>query len=151
MSDSFIIRGDNSIDFPNYDDPPQLIRPLYELVFTVDEFCERMGFPVYEEPSCYNGIPVASRVHLNNKQTFWQEMFTWPTNKSPLDWSITQVLTFIARNPRIYLTFLKTMGVIIALSIAGYLYNQYQMRIRRENEQEDRRILRERLKRKKER
>lgn len=89
MSDSFIIRGvNNSLDFPNYDDPPQLIRPLYEIVSTVDEFCERMGFPVFEDPYCYNGIPVASKVHLNNKQTFWQEMFTTPTNKSPLDWSV---------------------------------------------------------------
>jgi hypothetical protein len=83
MSDYFTIRGgeyNNSIDFPNFEDEPHLIFPLFELVTEAEEFCERMSFPVYDDNVCYNGIPVASIRNLN-KKTHWSEMFTWPTNK----------------------------------------------------------------------
>lgn len=60
MSDNFVIRApNNTLDFPNFDDPPHLIRPLYELVSEMEEFCERMGFDVYPDPHCYNGVPTA--------------------------------------------------------------------------------------------
>ena len=29
------------------------------LVSDAEEFCIRMGFPVYDEPYCYNGVPVS--------------------------------------------------------------------------------------------
>jgi hypothetical protein len=83
MSDNFIIKGSqNSLDFPNFDDPPQLIRPLYELVSNPKEFCERMGFPVNDktESTCYNGVPTAQTLHLKKKSS-WAEMFNYPTNK----------------------------------------------------------------------
>lgn len=64
MSDEFVLRGeDNLLDFPNFDDSPDLVRPLFELVSNVEEFCDRMGFPVFEK--CYNGVAVASSRHLN--------------------------------------------------------------------------------------
>ncbi len=70
MSDYFVVRGassNNSLDFPSFDDPPHLVSPLYEVVSDVEEFCERMGFPVFEDPYCYNGVPVASIRNLNRK------------------------------------------------------------------------------------
>ena len=91
MSDFFVIKGapyNNSLDFPTFDDPPHMINPLYELVSDVEEFCERMGFPVFEDGKCYNGVPVASTRHLN-KRNQWSDMFTWPSNKARLDWSVS--------------------------------------------------------------
>lgn len=59
MSDDFVIRGeDNVLDFQNMDDSPNLFRPLFELVSGAEEFCDRMGFPVFKK--CYDGVPVAS-------------------------------------------------------------------------------------------
>ena len=129
MSDYFVIRGaltNNSLDFPTLDDPPHLMNPLYEIVSDVEEFCERMGFPVFEDPYCYNGVPVASIRHLNKKY-HWQDMFTWPSNKSRLDWSVQQILTFMFRNPDIYKPLLQTIGVILIIMLVGYLINRWQM------------------------
>jgi hypothetical protein len=129
MSEYFVNRGaktNNSLDFPTFDDPPHLMNPLYEIVSDVEEFCERMGFPVFEDPYCYNGVPVASTRHLNKKYS-WRDMFTWPTNKSRLDWSVSQILTFMFRNPAIYHPLLKAIGVILVIMLVGYLFNRWQM------------------------
>ena len=148
MSDSFVIRGavkNNSLDFPTFDDPPHLVAPLYEIVSEVEEFCERMGFPVYEEPYCYNGVPVASSRHLN-KKTQWQDMFTWPSNKSRLDWSIQQILTFMFRNPAIYQPLLKTIAVIFAIMLIGYLFNRWQMSLRDDEYKREQAEIKKRMK-----
>jgi hypothetical protein len=52
MSDYFTNKGsnfNNSLDLPSFEDPPHMIYPLYEIVSDIEEFCDRMGFPVYED------------------------------------------------------------------------------------------------------
>ena len=132
MSDYFVVRGaayNNSLDFPKFDDLPHLVKPLYEIVSDVEEFCERMGFPVFEEPSCYNGVPVASTRNLNRK-IHWQDMFTWPTNKHRLDWNTTQIVIFLFRNPEIYKPLGKAIGIVIVIMVLGYVFNRWQMSLR---------------------
>lgn len=118
--------------------------PLFEIVSDAEEFCERMSFPVYDESVCYNGIPVASIRNLN-KKTHWSEMFTWPSNKSPLDWSTMQILTFIFRHTPIFHNFLKMIGFIILIIIFGYFFNRYQMKLKEKAEDESEKIVKERM------
>ena len=132
MSDYFTIKGsayNNSLDFPNFDDPPHTIYPLYEIVSDVEEFCERMSFPVYDDGQCYNGVPVASIRHLNRK-THWSEMFSWPSNKGAVDWSYSQIFIFMFRNTAIFKNFLRFLVVILVIMTIGYLFNRHQMRLR---------------------
>jgi hypothetical protein len=148
MSDYFVNRGaktNNSLDFPTFDDPPHLMNPLYEIVSDVEEFCERMGFPVFEDPYCYNGVPVASIRHLN-KKNHWQDMFTWPSNKSRLDWSVSQILTFMFRNPAIYLPLLKAIGVILVIMLIGYLFNRWQMSMYTQTYRDEQQEIKKRMK-----
>ena len=50
-------------------------------------------------------------------------MFTQPKNKAPLDWDVSQILTFFVRHPAIYMPFLKGLGIIALICIVGYFYN----------------------------
>jgi hypothetical protein len=81
--------------------------PLYELVSEVEEFCSRMGFKPVPDDSlspCYNGNPTANTKHLNKKSN-WMNFFTWPSNKSFVDWSTWQILIYMMRSPAIYKRF----------------------------------------------
>lgn len=159
MGDNFLWRvspssGNMTLDFPTYDDPPYLIRPLYEMVGDVEEFCERMGFPVveFEDPRhCFNGIPTASRLHLNGQKTHWYDMFTWPRNKAPLNWNLTQIYTFLTREPRIYRPFGILLVVIAVICTVGYFVNQQQMKIRDRVDAEAKEVIRNRLRKRRER
>jgi hypothetical protein len=78
-------------------------------------------------------------------------MFTWPSNKEPLDWSVKQVLIFIFRKPEIYKRFGISIGIIAIICVFGYLLNRYQMKNKKEFEEEQINIMKERIARRKER
>jgi hypothetical protein len=51
------------------------------------------------------------------------------------------------REPAIYYDFLCLVGVISVISCIGYFFNQWQMRIKWENEREERKAMKERMER----
>ena len=140
MSDNFVINPvNNSLAFPTFDDHPEIIRPLYELVSDVEEFCERMGFDVYPEPHCYNGVPVASKINFKKRKTGGT-----PRNKQPLHWTWTEVLAFFTRHPLIYMPFLKGLGGVFVLIVILHFYNKHQMALGKlDQEMENQRVIRE--------
>jgi hypothetical protein len=64
-----------------------------------------------------------------------------------LNWSIIEILRFLFREPAIYYDFLCLVGVISVISCIGYFFNQWQMRIKWENEREERKAMKERMER----
>ena len=46
-----------------------------------ENFCWRMGFPVYREPLCYDGVPTASRIRAGaSKEEGWKPGASGKTN-----------------------------------------------------------------------
>jgi len=128
MSDFFVIRApNNSLAFPNFDDHPATIKPAYELVSDAQEFCGRMGFQVEPDPACYNGVPVASRLHLRNKKRGDK-----PRNKVPVHWTVSEVLAFFTRDPTLYMHFVKGIGGICVFIALLHLFNRREMALGRE-------------------
>ena len=121
------------------------------MVADVDEFCERMGFPVYDEPWCYSGIPVASKIHLNKKQDDWRNMFTPVAGKAPLDWNLTEIYRFVFRNHLIFKPLYVGFSVIFVIIFICHFFNRHQVNLRDEERQEYRRLKKERLLKKKQR
>lgn len=153
MGDHFIFKN-NSLDFPTWDDPPHLVRPLFELVSDVEEFCQGLGFPVvpgFEEGDrCYNGIPVADKLHLGKLgKTDWYEMFTGPANKKAVHMNYTEIFNWVFREPRIFKNFYRLIAGVAIFAVVCHFFNRHQMRLRDEQEEQERKRAKERALRRK--
>lgn len=150
MSDFFVIRApNNTLAFPTFDDHPETIRPAFELVDDSFEFCERMGFPVEPDPACYNGVPVASKLHLRNKNK--RATGDKPRNKVPVHWTVAEVLAFFTRDPTLYMHFVKGIGGICVFIGFLHLFNRREMALGKEEQERRReRLAREKRQRAKE-
>ena len=58
---------------------------LTDMVSDAEEFCIRMGFPVYDSPFCYNGFPTASKINLGKKKPSGSP--NHPRNKGTVGWT----------------------------------------------------------------
>eukprot|EP00347_Sterkiella_histriomuscorum_P005417 403356695 len=105
---------------------------LMNMINDAEEFCTRMGFQVYNEPHCYNGVPTGSIVNLNKQKPYWQQ--TKPKNKGSVDWSLLQILRYFTYNTKAYGDFLFYIGILSVLIFILYEINIWQTKMRNDQQ-----------------
>ena len=88
-----------------------------------EEFCYRMGYPVKEELYCYNGVPTASIIKMNEEKRAWNSKH--PENVATIKWGFSKVFMFFGRNTAIIGEYIFYMTLILIVVFILYEFNRH--------------------------
>mmetsp|Transcript_32757 Transcript_32757/g.50009 ORF Transcript_32757/g.50009 Transcript_32757/m.50009 type:complete len:96 (+) Transcript_32757:266-553(+) len=84
------------------------------------DFCSAMGFPVnFDEPRCYNGVPTAKFLKLNQGKSGWKR----PRGVSTVDVGVVESVSMMSRNLRFLGMFLFVGSLIVVFYYVFYEFN----------------------------
>ena len=93
-----------------------------------ENFCWRMGYPVYREPFCYNGVPTASRIRAgSNREEGWQPGGSGKSNTSVIAMTLVEAIVAFASQTRAIGFYFFYMSLIIMAIYAVYIFNVWQI------------------------
>ena len=99
-----------------------------------------MGFKVSEEPFCFNGVPTAEILKLNQVKRGWKNK----KNQATVDRTMWQSFTMFGSNLKLLATILFYTSLAATFFYAFYEFNLWQIRLEEKDKamkERERRIL----------